>query len=288
MAPIFVRFSRVGPISTGFWRLALAAIAIGGWRVTRRGPRSPVALPAQPWLSAALIAGVAFGCDLGVWHLSIQLTSVANATLLANLAPIFMLLFAQAFFGERFPPRVWLAIALSFTGVLCLLGGSVSWRVSRGDALGFCTALFYSAYLLCLRRIPRAVPATQVLGIASAVGAIVLLPFALWREPAFWPHDTAGWMVLLGLAGISQLFGQGLITHALPRLPTSLSSAILVCQSAFAAFFGWCLLGERLTWLRAAGALLMLVGIFLVRVLSAERSRRGEPDPLCPVSPVTS
>ena len=38
--------------------------------------------------SAVLLGGVLFALDLGVWHWSIMWTSVANSTLLANLAPI--------------------------------------------------------------------------------------------------------------------------------------------------------------------------------------------------------
>ena len=39
-----------------------------------------------------LAAGFAFAGDLAFWHSSIQLTSVANSTLLANLASIFVTL----------------------------------------------------------------------------------------------------------------------------------------------------------------------------------------------------
>lgn len=263
MAPIFVRWSTVGPVSTAFWRLILA------WSVLKFRPSRPAwTQDDRNWRKPALIAGLAFGADLGVWHISVRETSVANATLLANLAPIFMLLIAQIFLDEPIRKRVWFAIALSFSGVLLLLGGGVSLHGSRGDAFGFLTAIFYSIYLLALRRIPRSVSSMRVLSFTSFTGAMVVLPFALVLEPKVVPHTLVGVLVLVGLAGVSQILGQGLITRYLAEVPASLSSAILVCQSAFAAFFGWCFLGESLGVWQGIGALLMLLGVFWVRLLA--------------------
>lgn len=47
-----------------------------------------------------LLAGAFFPADLAVWHWSIIYTSVANATLLANFAPIFVTLGAWALFAS--------------------------------------------------------------------------------------------------------------------------------------------------------------------------------------------
>ena len=43
----------------------------------------------MPYRQLAL-AGIFFAGDLSVWHWSILFTSVANSTLLANFAPIFV------------------------------------------------------------------------------------------------------------------------------------------------------------------------------------------------------
>ena len=91
LSPIFVRLSEAGPTATAFWRVALAVPVL--WiffRTPLRGPRL-----------LFLAAGVAFAGDLAFWHTSIQLTSVANSTLLANLASIFVTLAAWLFLRQR-------------------------------------------------------------------------------------------------------------------------------------------------------------------------------------------
>src|ERR1043166_9474385 len=75
LAPIFVRVSETGSTETAFWRVTLSLPVLGLWARRQEFDRRMV------W------PGVFFAGDLAVWHVSIHWTSVANATLLANLAP---------------------------------------------------------------------------------------------------------------------------------------------------------------------------------------------------------
>ncbi|MGH8586604.1 MAG: EamA family transporter, partial [Gammaproteobacteria bacterium] len=84
-APIFVRMADTGPVASAFWRTALAAPLLWAWAWHVRGSEPETRTPS----GAILGAGLFFAADLGVWHWSIVYTSVANSTLLANLAPIF-------------------------------------------------------------------------------------------------------------------------------------------------------------------------------------------------------
>src|SRR5438046_9547561 len=98
LSPIFVRVSEAGPTTTAFWRVALAVPPL--WLLhALRCEAAPRAYPAK-W-PLLLAAGVAFAGDLGVWHTSIKLTSVANSTLLATLASLFVTLAAWFFLGHR-------------------------------------------------------------------------------------------------------------------------------------------------------------------------------------------
>ena len=82
-APIFVRLSPLAPTATAFWRLALAAPLLWLWVRAERRP-----LPGS-W-RPLIWPGVFFAGDLALWHWSLQFTSVANSTLLANTMPVFV------------------------------------------------------------------------------------------------------------------------------------------------------------------------------------------------------
>jgi len=104
-APIFVRLIDVGYTAAAFWRTALSLpVLLALWR-PRRSVDDGRATLGWLWLAGAFFAG-----DLVVWHQSIRYTSVANATLLANLAPAFITLAAFLLFAEKVSPKFLLGL----------------------------------------------------------------------------------------------------------------------------------------------------------------------------------
>jgi len=119
-APLFVRWSETGPIATAFWRIALALPLLWGWSVLEQRGRHLASFAANRRL--LVLAGLFFAADLAVWHWSIVLTSVANATLLSNLAPIFVTLAAWVLFGRRPIGLFLVGLATALGGVTLLIG----------------------------------------------------------------------------------------------------------------------------------------------------------------------
>jgi len=258
LSPIFVRLSEAGPTATAFWRVALAVPVL--WMFFRAPLRGPKLL--------FLAAGAAFAGDLAFWHTSIQLTSVANSTLLANLASIFVTLAAWVLWRQRPRPLFLAALALALLGVALLVHTSLSFSRTAllGDALGVVTAMFYAWYILAVKGLrDRGAATLQVMAVTSTLTAVILLPVALATGEQMLPSSAYGWWILLGLALISHAAGQGLIAYALAHLPAPFSSVGLLLQPVVAAFFAWVLLSEPLVALQIAGGLVVLAAIWLAR-----------------------
>ncbi|MGO8557639.1 EamA family transporter, partial [Rhizobium ruizarguesonis] len=81
-----------------------------------------------------ILPGVMLALALGAWPLSLTMTSVANAPLLANLAPVFVTLIAFAFFSARISRVFLLGLVLALSGVVVLKGGPAA--VGNGDLSG--------------------------------------------------------------------------------------------------------------------------------------------------------
>jgi drug/metabolite transporter (DMT)-like permease len=263
LSPIFVRLSEAGPTATAFWRVALALPALWGllWHKDRK-PRSAAQWPLM------LAAGFAFAGDLAFWHASIQLTSVANSTLLANLASLFVTLAAWVFLGQRPSPAFLAGLGAALLGVSLLVHSSLEFSSTGllGDALGVVTAMFYAGYILAVKALrDRGEAALRVMALTSTITAILLLPAALAAGEPFFPATPAGWLILLGLALVSHAAGQGLIAYALAHLRAAFSSVSLLFQPVMAALFAWLLLAEPLAALQVAGGLVVLAGIYLAR-----------------------
>jgi drug/metabolite transporter (DMT)-like permease len=265
LSPIFVRVSEAGPTATAFWRVALAVPVL--WFLYIAKPKARARRYSGQW-PLLLAAGFAFAGDLGFWHTSIKLTSVANSTLLANLASIFVTLAAWIFLSQR-PSRTFLAgLAAALAGVALLVHTSLEFSATglAGDALGVVTAMFYAGYILAVKGLrDRGETTLHLMAVTSTLTALFLFPVALASGEQMAPASAFGWWMLIGLALVSHAAGQGLIAYALASLPAAFSSVSLLFQPVMAALFAWVLLSEALAPLQVLGGLVVLAGIYLAR-----------------------
>jgi drug/metabolite transporter (DMT)-like permease len=262
LSPIFVRLSDVGPTASAFWRVALAAPLLWPLFAFTR-PRSP----SIGW-RLLVAAALAFAGDLIFWHWSIRFTSVANSTLLANLAAPFVTLAVWIFWRERPSGMFTVGLALALIGVAMLVHTSLGFSPTAllGDAFGVVTALFYAAYILAVKGLrDRGAATLYVMAVATTLTAAILLPVALASGEPLLPQTASGWLVLVGLAWISHCAGQGLIAYSLAHLPAAFSSVGLLLQPVMAAIFAWLILTEPLVPLQIAGGIVVLAGIYLAR-----------------------
>jgi drug/metabolite transporter (DMT)-like permease len=260
---LFVKVSEAGPVATAFWRISLALPFLWAWALIEQRGALLAAFTAHRGLIVA--AGFFFAGDLAFWHWSIVLTSVANATLLANLAPIFVTLATWLLFSRRPSALFALGLITALAGVATLLGADfrVGGLAVLGDLFGVVTAMFYAAYQLAVTRLRAGVPTSSIMAWSCTVMAVLLLPVALASGEQILPVTAVGWVKLFALAIIAQVAGQSLIAYAMAHLPAMFSSVGLLFQPVMAAVFAWILLGEALGATGIAGGIIVLVGIFI-------------------------
>jgi drug/metabolite transporter (DMT)-like permease len=274
-APIFVRLSELGPTATAFYRLLFALPALWLWYAasSRHEVASHSAATPRAHIFGLILAGLFFAGDLAVWHWSLRFTSVANATLFPNFAPVFVTLAGFVLYGERFS-RVFLAgMALAIAGAVILMGDSFDLgpRHLLGDGLALATALFYAGYIVAVGRLRGRHGTAEVMAWSGLVTCAALLPVAVLSGESLIAETLDGWAILAGLGLFSHAVGQSLIAYALAHLPAAFSSVGLLVQPAVAALLAWVLFAEALGPWQSAGAAVILAGIALARHGSAAR-----------------
>lgn len=266
-APILVRLSQVGPTATAFWRLALAVPLLGMWLTLQPNPargRQTGRPGSYRWLIAA---GLFFAGDLTIWHWAIKFTTVANATLLANFAPVFVTLGGWLLFRQKTSPVFVLGMATALAGATMLVRASFSLSLQHftGDLLGMLTAMFYAGYILSVKQARDNFSTATIMTWSGLVAAAALYPVTLLSGEGFLAASWQGWLVLLGLAWLVHAGGQGLIAFALAHLPAAFSSVTLLIQPVMAAVLAWAILSEAIGPWQAAGGVVVLAGIFVAR-----------------------
>ena len=268
LAPILVRLSELGPGATAFYRVLFALPVFLFWMMYDKKSsnvhRQPSSLKDYAYLA---IAGGFFAGDLLFWHWSIKLTSIANATLLANFAPIFITLGSFYIFGERFS-RIFIGgMLLSMFGVLLLLGDSFVFHFSHlvGDGFGLIAAVFYAAYLLAVSRLRLNFSTVTVITWSGLATCICMIPITLLSGESLIITTFYGWIVLVALALISHAGGQSLIAFSLAHLPAAFGSVGLLLQPVLAAIIAWVIFDESLGIMQASGGLVVIIGIYISR-----------------------
>ncbi|MGI8859051.1 MAG: DMT family transporter, partial [Rubrobacteraceae bacterium] len=171
-SPIFVRLSEVGPETTAFWRLALALPVLWLWAGVG-DHRTRVAQRPSGYMDflALVLAGLFFTGDIALWHWSVVLTSVANSTLLVNLAPIFVALGSWLLFGERFTVTFVAGMMVALAGSILLVGWDLALDAQnlQGDLLALLAAIFYAGYILTVSRLRSRFSTATIMGSSGTV-----------------------------------------------------------------------------------------------------------------------
>lgn len=275
LAPIFVRISDVGPVATGFWRVFLA-MPVFFFLMDRRQLGREAEGYSEKWHALAItLPGIFFGIDMALWNTSVATTSVANATLLTNISPIFVAFISWYFFHERFTVTFIVGMVGAFLGCLMLMGSSLKFQPEHlfGDIIGAISGIFYGSYVFSLSVMRKRFSAPHIMFYTSLVGSPVLALAAWGRGESLLLHGNYahGIAVLLAIALISHVGGQGLIAYALAHLPVTFSSIGLLLQPVVAAIAAILVFNETLGPLQLAGGLVVMLGVFLCRIGSAPK-----------------
>jgi len=261
LGPWWVRMADSGPVSAGFWRLALAVPFLA--LLARMNGQRLTGFPRATWLAIAG-AGLFFAADLASWHVGIGMTRLGNATLFGNAGSI--ILMAWGLIALRRTPRVneGLAFAAAILGSAILLGRSlnIDHVTLVGDLLCVLAGFLYTFYILLLQGARANLGSWSLLTWSSTAGLPVLLGIALLLGEPVLPSV---WWPLLGLAFTSQLIGQGLLVFALKHFSPLVIGMALLTQPAVAVVVGWFAFGEVLGLLDGVGMTLVAAGLVLAR-----------------------
>ncbi|TIC82085.1 DMT family transporter [Crenobacter intestini] len=266
-SPLLVRLSHVGPIASAFYRLLLAQpvlLLLMYGRLAGVPVRTPEAgRHHRVW---AWVAGACLGLNLALWNQSLTMISVANATLIDNLAPVFIALFAWFAFGERPGARLSAGMLLAVGGAsLLALGesaGAGSGAVFEGHLIALAGAVFYAAYFLALKPAMAGGRFETVMLESSLAATLTLAPLMLISGEHWWPQGWMAWGILLMMALCVHCAGQGLVGKGFAALPASSASLLLLLQPVISAALAWLMFGEALGALQLAGASAVLAGLY--------------------------
>ncbi|MFY8136286.1 MAG: DMT family transporter [Aquimonas sp.] len=255
---------------------ALPLFALLGLRERLRGP-GPTLTSRQRWALLVIgLLGYYLSSLLDSWGLEYVPVSLERLILFLN--PTFVLLIGLLFLGQRVSGRQWLAMAVSYAGIVLVLIESLRVEGSHvlfGATLVLGAAISYALYLAVSGELVKTLGTARLVVAAMSVStAAVLVHYLLQRSPSellgFAPA-AYGWA--LANAFFCTFLPVTFTMAAVRRIGPGTAAQLSVIGPVSLVFLGAWLLDEPVTALQVLGTAVVLVAVYvLTRAKPAQAS----------------
>jgi len=275
-------FIKIGVTDMGPLTFAMLRVLIGSVILLAvvRLRRQPIPRGRRTWGHLAVMGAVGIAVPFAMISWGTQYIPSGLSAILNAAMPLFTLLLAVLLGDERFGPKRLLGVLLGFGGILVLtmpqLRGGLQASL-LGQLAVVLGALSYAVAVVYARRhIVDQPPLIASLGQVST-GCLLLIPLSLLEKP--WGQTSSlraiGAVLALGSLGTALAY---ILYHSLiQRVGATATSLVTYIVPVFGIFWGWLILGERLSWNAFVALLMILVGLVFVNELpigSLVRARR--------------
>ena len=275
MTGIFVRWANAPGTVTAAYRMGLAAVVLTPLAIREKGGLLFKDKLGWLWL---LLSGLFIALDHGSLNTAVNLTRIANCTLLNNLSPLWVALFAVVAWRERLNRWFWLGLTLALGGAGVILGSDFLKhpQLGLGDGLAFASSLFYAGYFLVTQVGRRSGSLWRFSWVIYAISAILLFSYNLLNGIPITGYPWQTFLVFIAIGIFCQAIGYTSIVYALGHLPASIVSPTMVAQIVLTSLLAIPLTGETLSLFQVLGGAIVIGGIILVNY---SRSRQTGAQP---------
>lgn len=259
---IFVKLSSLPPIATAFYRILFSIPILYPF------VKTDLIKTSKKDRNLISLAGIFLALDLIFWNISFHLTTVANANLLANLVPFTVIPVSYFLYKKRLSKVFVIGLFITLIGLVVLMSGKLNPNINnfKGDMLAFITSIFYGLFLLVVSNIRKRINAMTIIFISGFGGGLTLFIAMYMIEGLHYPKNINEILPLVGLALVSQILGQGLLSYCIGKIDITLSSVLVLSQPIIAALYSYFIFRENLTFQEIFGILIVLIGIYLAKI----------------------
>jgi drug/metabolite transporter (DMT)-like permease len=204
----------------------------------------------QPFFILRAITGV---LGVGTMIYAIDNIGLANAVILKQLFPFFVIIFACILLHEKFYLFQIPVLVLALTGALCVIKPSLDMRIIP-FLIGLFSAIISGVAFTIVRHLRKIAYPSTIVFYYAIYSIIILLPFVFFS----YKNPTATQWVFLAVTGIFGALGQLCLTKAYRCAEASHVTVYNYVGIFFSFLLGIFLLSEEFDWLSLLGGVLII------------------------------
>lgn len=256
------------PVTLAFMRWTVACTAVSFFAIPAVRRDWPILHANLGYMVATSLLGVTIFNTL--IYVGGRTTVAMNLALISTAFPVFIVILARIFLGERVTLRRVLGVFLAVGGIVTLVVRGdfmrlVNMTFAEGDLWMLFAAFLFATYSILIRRKPPELAQTAFLGFTFYCGWVMIIPWMLWEQSAAsWPVMTwpvVGSVLYIGLG--ASLVAYFTWNRAVALIGPSRSGFIYYCLPVFTGIWAWLILGEPITLLHAGTGVCILTGIYI-------------------------
>ena len=194
---------------------------------------------------------------------------LSDATAISFLNPVFAMMLAIPFLGERVGPVRWAAAGIALIGAMVLLRPTPeSFQLAALVALAAAVAMGFE--LIFIKKLAGREPPLQILLINNAIGVVIatIAVIAFWQGPSL-----AQWGVLASL-GVCMALAQACFINAVARAEASFVAPFAYATLVFATLYDWVVFAQLPDLISYLGAGIIVSGAALLAWREARLATR--------------
>jgi len=187
---------------------------------------------------AGLIGGLILSLGYCSYVFAMYNTTVANTNFIIQTQTIFLAIFGYIFLKEKISKLTLASIILAFSGIVLMLGNSLSAGQMSGNLAAFIMPISFATLILIVRKFPKTdmIPLQLIAGI----GAIIIGYFFSNKIQISYHDIFLGFLAGAFQVGLGFLF----ITIGARSTPSALVGIIMLTEAVLGPFWAWLFVNE--------------------------------------------
>ena len=243
-----------------FWRMFTASGMLWSYSVIR-----PAGKLSSVNKKRIIFAGIFLGCHFACFFLGVRNTSIANATLLGCMAPIFTV-FISIFQKKKINKMTYVGLIIALVGGGIIQSGDISLNNANlfGNSIALLSALFIAITFVLAEQIRQETDNVAYGRSLFFVASITVLLIAITAGDSILDFKAGDipWFLFLGL--VPSIFGHNLLNYAVKYITPTAVSSVPLGEPIIASIFGLLLFGEAIPIGALLGGPVVLIGVYII------------------------